>query len=180
MGFGESIKTCLSKYATFSGRASRSEFWWFYLFLCCLSILSTMLDHVFGTEIDLGYDPNTGLPYNIYGYGQVYSLFFVGTFLPSYAVLARRLHDIGKSGWNFFWVFTLIGAFFLLYWLCKSSDGDNAYGPSTNPGQSTAPQGPSGARNDPFAEIERLGTMMERGLITAEEFAAQKKRLLQN
>lgn len=175
MGFTESIKTCLSKYATFSGRATRSEFWWFYLFTAILAVAATVLDDVLGTQFDFGYDPNTGMPYNTMEYGKVYALSALLTFLPMCSVLVRRLHDIGKSGWNYWWVLTGIGAFFLLYWLCKGGEADNAYGASV---AGTTKAADVSGMTDRFAEIERLGTMLERGLITSEEFAEQKKRLL--
>ena len=82
MDFQTSVKTCFKKYATFSGRASRSEFWYFYLFnygLYVVLIISAI---------------------NISG---IFSLFFLGfflaTFIPFLAATARRLHDINKSGW---------------------------------------------------------------------------------
>ena len=81
MNFGEAIKSVFSKYATFSGRARRSEFWYFYLFYILvasgLSFLSLMI------------------PIAKY----LYILFGLGVFLPNTAVTVRRLHDIGKSGW---------------------------------------------------------------------------------
>jgi len=75
MTFAESIRTCFNKYADFNGTASRSEFWWFMLFIvlvgAALSLLSTTLA----------------------------SLFYLAVLLPDLAVGARRLHDTGKSGW---------------------------------------------------------------------------------
>jgi len=75
MTFAESIRVCFSKYADFNGTASRSEFWWFQLFIflvaAALSLFSTTLC----------------------------SLFYLAVLLPSLAVGARRLHDTGKSGW---------------------------------------------------------------------------------
>ena len=70
MTFGESIKTCFSKYATFEGRASRSEFWWFFL-LTCVG----------------GYIPVVGW------------LFALASIIPYLAVSVRRLHDTGHCGW---------------------------------------------------------------------------------
>ena len=74
MNFTEAIKTCFSKYAVFRGRAQRSEFWWFFLF----SVVSSAI---------VGFVPVIG---------QLYSLVLV---IPSLAVSARRLHDIGRSAW---------------------------------------------------------------------------------
>ena len=93
MGFVESIKTCFSKYFVFSGRASRSEFWWFYLFAWMLSLGGSVLDFT-----------TTG-----YGYGVFYYITAIATFIPAIAAGARRLHDVNKSGWWQLIAFTIIG-----------------------------------------------------------------------
>ncbi|MBR2863319.1 MAG: DUF805 domain-containing protein, partial [Bacteroidaceae bacterium] len=72
MGFVEAIKTCFSKYATFSGRATRSEYWWWALFT---ALVSWILFFVFPILV-----PIAGLVF----------------LLPSLAVLVRRLHDTGR------------------------------------------------------------------------------------
>ena len=77
----------LKKYATFSGRARRKEYWMFVLFNIIFSIVATILDGVIGTR-----DPDTG-------YGIINGLYSLAVLLPSLAVVVRRLHDIGKSGW---------------------------------------------------------------------------------
>ena len=107
MDFVSSVKRNMTTaaYAQFEGRASRSEYWWFYLF----TLLATAVaDRLSGTV------------------GNIASLVF---FLPSLALAARRLHDVGRSGWWFLLVFTIIGIPVVLYWLVKDSDkGKNAYG----------------------------------------------------
>lgn len=84
-GFGEAVSVCLSKYFTFSGRASRSEYWYFFLFVMLISIVAIVLDII------------------IFGVGNKYqplnTLVNLGLFLPSMAVLWRRLHDTNRSGW---------------------------------------------------------------------------------
>ena len=107
MDFFSSIKrNCTTAaYAQFDGRASRSEYWWFYLFTL---LAMAVADRLSGTV------------------GNIASLVF---FLPSLALAARRLHDVGRSGWWFLLVFTIIGIPVVLYWLVKDSDkGKNAYG----------------------------------------------------
>jgi uncharacterized membrane protein YhaH (DUF805 family) len=107
MDFTSSIKRNMTTaaYAQFSGRASRSEYWWFYLF----TVLATDAAVLLGGPV-----------------GGLASLLF---FLPSLALFVRRLHDVGRSGWWFLLVFTIIGIPVLLYWLVKDSDkGKNAYG----------------------------------------------------
>lgn len=73
LGFGEAIASAFKKYATFTGRARRSEYWWFQLFALLMSLLS--LIPILGWIIT------------------------VAMILPSLAIEVRRLHDIGRSGW---------------------------------------------------------------------------------
>ena len=84
MDFKKSVKTCFQKYATFNGRASRSEFWYFWLLnyavYAILLILSNKVPALGFLFIALG-------------------IFFLATLIPFTAVAARRLHDVNKSGW---------------------------------------------------------------------------------
>jgi uncharacterized membrane protein YhaH (DUF805 family) len=112
--------TVLKKYAVFSGRAQRAEYWYYILFYILIGIGLTFIDYVTGT-----YDPETGS-------GLTVSLFALATFLPSLAVAVRRLHDTDRSGW---WVLIalipVIGSLVLLVFLVlDSSPGDNQYGPN--------------------------------------------------
>ena len=77
LSFTEAISTCFKKYATFSGRANRSEFWYFFLFF------------VVGTA---------GLTMSVVGI-TLLPFFYLGVFIPYHSVWVRRLHDINKSGW---------------------------------------------------------------------------------
>ena len=85
MDFQTSVRTCFQKYVTFSGRAIRSEYWWFSLFLILASIVLGVVDSV------------------LFGWESMFSplgdLFSLATILPSLAVTSRRLHDIDKSAW---------------------------------------------------------------------------------
>ena len=104
MNFGQAISACLSKYATFAGRATRPEFWWFFLF----QILATVAAGMLGDKIS--------------------GLIGIALLLPSLAVGARRLHDIGRSGWWQLLMFTGIGLFVLIYWWVQPTpDGSNAH-----------------------------------------------------
>jgi uncharacterized membrane protein YhaH (DUF805 family) len=110
MTFGKAIKSGFLNYATFKGRASRSEYWFWTLFLVIASISIT------GLEVAAG----------IY---NVTVIFYLATFLPGISVLVRRLHDVNRAGWWYWLVLTGVGAFVLLYWLTKKSDdGENSYG----------------------------------------------------
>lgn len=108
MTFGESISTCFSKYATFDGRATRSEYWWFFLFTflvsAALSIVSEALSGVFS----------------------------LGVLLPSLAVGVRRLHDIDKSGWFLLlWFIPIIGWIILIVWVIQEGKEPNRFSVAT-------------------------------------------------
>ncbi len=108
----------LKKYATFSGRATRSEYWYFTLFNALISIGLIILDRVIGT-----YNAETAM-------GTLSSLYSLAVLIPSLAVSVRRLHDTGRSGWWFLLAFIpLIGALVLIYFMVQDSQaGSNQYG----------------------------------------------------
>jgi uncharacterized membrane protein YhaH (DUF805 family) len=124
MSFQEAVTTVLTKkYADFSGRARRSEYWWFYL----AEIIVLVVLSVLGRAID----PLIFL----------YYLAILALIVPGLAVGVRRLHDTGRSGW---WILIglipLVGAIVLLVFLVQDSNpGDNQYGP--NPKAAVAPYG---------------------------------------
>ena len=120
MNFTEAIKTCFNKYAGFTGRASRPEFWWFVLFQMIVLVVAGMLGKF------------------------IYFVAVAALFFPGLAVGARRLHDIGKSGWfQLFYLIPLVGFFVLLYWFVQPSDGPNEYGgPEVTPYSPTVMPGP--------------------------------------
>src|SRR4051812_32820666 len=88
MSFQDAIRVCLQrKYADFNGRARRSEFWFFVLFTAIVSAVGGILDTIFG------------LRNGSYGTGPIQGVLQLALLVPSLAVGARRLHDIGRSGW---------------------------------------------------------------------------------
>ena len=103
----EAVSSVMKSYARFSGRATRSEYWWFYLFWIIAVLVTGMINE------------------------NLAALVVLALLLPSLAVGVRRLHDIGKSGW---WLLVmlipLIGGLILLYFLVQPSEGDNDYGPA--------------------------------------------------
>ncbi|MCY4196316.1 MAG: DUF805 domain-containing protein [Rhodobacteraceae bacterium] len=112
MPFGQAVKTCLfEKYVTFSGRASRSEFWWFWLFCLILNVLLSL-------PAMASSDPA--------GWQVVHFICAVLLVLPSLAVTVRRLHDTGRSGWRLNLVLIpLVGWIILIVLFClptKSAD----------------------------------------------------------
>ncbi len=117
MDFQTSVKTCFKKYADFSGRALRSEFWWFVLFVSLGSIVVTIIDIMI-------------LGYSIEVNGPLYLIFLVGIFIPSIAVTARRLHDVNRSGWWQLIELTIIGILLILVWnVTEGEKKKNIYGP---------------------------------------------------
>ena len=143
MGFRKAVTVCIQDYYNFSGRARRSEYWWFFLFVVAGSVLLSAVDAViFGKGMLLGLN----------------GLFAMFTFLPQIAVSWRRMHDTGRPGWfnllpaiplvpilsgvgragasiDRSVVFVLIGVFLLLtimllVWLIRPSQpGPNRFGP---------------------------------------------------
>ena len=111
------VKALQQNYCNFSGRASRSEFWWFQLFGFILSIA---IGIVFCWSQDV---------MNI-----VSGIVSLALLLPNLGLIVRRLHDIGKCGWWFFLCFIpLIGIIILIVWWCKDSQMEpNEYGPIPN------------------------------------------------
>ena len=114
MTFTQAIQSVFAQYATFSGRARRSEYWFFVLFNYVISAaLGFLARYMFLFSILSG-------------------LYSLAVLIPSLAVTWRRLHDIGKGGgWYFMILVPLVGWIFLLVWLCRDSQpGENAYGPN--------------------------------------------------
>jgi uncharacterized membrane protein YhaH (DUF805 family) len=103
----------LKKYAVFSGRASRSEYWYYALFTVIVSIILSAVDGMIGTAVLAG-------------------LYALATFLPSLGVGIRRLHDGGRSGWWLLIAFVPLVGFIVLivFFVQDSQPGDNQYGPN--------------------------------------------------
>lgn len=100
MSFQEAVKVCLSKYADFNGRATRAEYWWFFLFVILAGAILSMLAR-----------PLAGV-------------FYLGTLLPWLAVAVRRLHDTDRSGWWLLVGFVpVVGTIVLLVFFTQKSAG---------------------------------------------------------
>lgn len=142
MTFTESIRTVLrQKYATFSGRASRSEFWWFQLFYWLL-LLAYLL-----VIFSLGQFSASMLNGNFTAFGSIISipafLVILGLFIPSIALQVRRFHDHNLSGWWYLLILLLsaipyLGALvalaMLALFILPGTNGPNKFGPdSRNP-----------------------------------------------
>ena len=107
MTFSESIRVCFSKYATFTGRASRSEFWWFVLFLVLASTACGVISD------------------------KLSAVFTVATLVPAMAVGTRRLHDVDKSGWmQLIGLIPIVGWILVIVWCTQAGKEPNRFGPA--------------------------------------------------
>tara|TARA_Y100000590_G_scaffold426530_1_gene535726 strand:+ start:221 stop:688 length:468 start_codon:yes stop_codon:yes gene_type:complete len=112
VGFISAIKLGYENYVNFKERATRAEFWWFYLFAMIVNILLLVLTTVI-LDVMFGY----------------LTIFFV-TLIPLLSAAVRRLHDRGKSGWWCLLYFVPFGGLVLLVWfIMKGDSGSNKYGP---------------------------------------------------
>ena len=133
MGFAESVRTCFGKYADFQGRASRSEFWWFFLFTALVNLVLVIPLYVLTAVLAVAGDSGTGA-----GVAAVISIIWsiavvivaVALLIPLLAVGARRLHDYGQSAWFLLLYFVPCGNLVLIVlWALGGTPGDNPYGP---------------------------------------------------
>ena len=117
MDFFQAVRVCFTKYATFAGRAQRSELWWFVLFSFAVGMVLNFVDMAaFG-----------GGPNAVGIFGPIFSLAIL---LPSISVAVRRLHDTDRTGW-WYWIIVipLIGFIVLIvFFVFKGTDGPNRYG----------------------------------------------------
>ena len=106
MTFPQAIQHCLTHYADFNGRASRAEFWWFFLFSCLVGLICGAISDVLGAVVQLG------------------------LLLPQLAVGVRRLHDTDKSGWLQLLLLLPVLGFFILvfFWAQAGEPAANTYG----------------------------------------------------
>lgn len=101
-----------TKYADFSGRASRKEYWMFILFYMIISIILSILDQITGMSV-------------------LSIIFIVVLFVPSISIATRRLHDTGRTGWwQLIVLIPFIGAIVLFVFLVQDSHNNNVYGPN--------------------------------------------------
>ena len=150
MNFGESISTCLKKYAVFEGRASKSEFWYFYL----LWLSSFILIFI----------PVVGMP--------IFIIITFGGLLPSISVTCRRLHDINKSGW-----WQLIPLYFFILCTLDSSEGVNQSRSTRSSNNNNTIKNIS-TDNDLIDELEELEELYKDGTLSEAQFKKAKNKLL--
>lgn len=140
MGFMDAVRTCLrEKYITFSGRASRSEFWWFMLFLTLLFLAFFAVFLILGgIGAAMSANPDALFSGALLIILIVGGLIWLAVLLPTIAVIVRRFHDVNLSGW---WYLVCILASFIpiigglisfapyIVGLFKGTDGNNRFGP---------------------------------------------------
>lgn len=114
MGFIGAVGSGFNNYANFEGRALRSEYWYWVLFLVIVSVVTTVVDAIIGSPGIVGFIVGLAL------------------LLPGLAVAVRRLHDIDKSGWNLLWsLIPLIGSIYLIFLMGRPGTPEaNEYGPA--------------------------------------------------
>ena len=126
MGFVESIKTCFSKYFVFSGRGTRSEYWYFQLFVWSSFFIEPILILL---SLSIAGETYTAGLFILDFLIGIFRIIFVVSFIPGISAAVRRLHDVNRSGWWWFIPLTIIGSIPYLYWMTKRSDtGANKYG----------------------------------------------------
>ena len=173
MDFGTAIKTCFSKYGTFDGQASKGEFWYWFLFALICGVVTTVIDvFVIGIPVE--------------SYGPAYLIGSLALFLPSISVAARRLHDVGKSGWWQLISLTGIGLIPLIIWW--ASDGTTkGYTRSTKTSArdydapksySTPKERSRSGKVDVIDELEELKELYEDGTLSEAQFKKAKEKLL--
>lgn len=132
MSFADSIRICLrEKFANFDGRASRSEFWWFYLFTVIVALVG-YLPFIFLAVISAGMDNAVGTLFSLLTvlWVIVWLVVLIALYIPLLAVGCRRLHDRGQSGWFQLLLLVPCGSLVLIVlWALEGTPGDNAYGP---------------------------------------------------
>ena len=101
VGFGEAISLGFKNYINFNGRATRAEYWWWFLFIVVTGVVLGTID-------------------SITGINALQSIFNLATLIPGLALGARRLHDIGKSGWwQLLWFAIIVGWIIMIVRYCK-------------------------------------------------------------
>lgn len=131
-------KNCLRNYVNFKGRARSREYWMFLLVNFIVYMLFSMMIYLLSKELGtmtedlLGNGMDMMTAYIYLGVSAVLSLYSLAMVIPGFAVLFRRLHDIGKSGvWILIVLVPIAGFIILLVFLLTDSQaGENKYGPN--------------------------------------------------
>lgn len=154
----------MRRYATFSGRSTRKEFWHYHIVLLGLAIGGLIIDVAIA-------GPREPQP-------VVSALIIMGHYVPSLAVIVRRLHDLGKSGWLVLTcLIPLVGIVaFIVIGSTPSEHGMTNF-PESHV-QHPAPQLPPSGSDQQIERIEKLAALRSSGAITAEEFETMKAAVI--
>ena len=134
IGFGEAVKLFFKNYVNFNGRATRSEYWWVYLFNNIVYMVLGILFAISGGSSLAAYDAYGDMSIAYMGAGAIFyilmMLYGLAVLLPSLSLMVRRLHDIGKSGtYILMGLIPFAGYIILLVYMLTGSAPDNQYGP---------------------------------------------------
>lgn len=131
MTFAQSIRTCFAKYITFAGRASRSEYWWFFLFILLGNIATSILDTALfgwdGGSSDVNFSGTEFEADTSYQAGPLGTIFGLGTLLPALSAGWRRMHDTGRAGYMLFYPLMVMAGIFI--WLALYGNSGVIGGP---------------------------------------------------
>jgi uncharacterized membrane protein YhaH (DUF805 family) len=181
--FVDAVRDAFRRYSDFDGRSSRSAYWFFWLFWYGVAMLLAVV--AAPGEDQAGEPHGVGLVAYV-----LFVIFAFATLLPAWSLTFRRLHDTNRSGWNYLWTLTIVGWIPVLIWLCSAGRNQaNRYGapaltaPADNRAAGASPERPAitsaeAARLANLEALERLGRLHASGVLTEEEFAAQKARIL--
>ena len=123
MSFTQAISDGFGKYVEFSGRSSRSDYWFWALFAFIVAVVTYAIGLAIGTQL-------------------LYIIAALAIALPGIAVAVRRLHDTGRSGWWLLLSIIPFGGFVVLFFMVQPSDGPNAFGAAPDTaGGAVAPTG---------------------------------------
>lgn len=126
MTFSEAVQDGFSKYVQFSGRSSRSAYWYWYLFQILVYVAASIVDMILGI------------------YPVLAVVASLAILLPSLGITFRRLHDTGRSGWwLLIWILPIIGFIVILVFMLTGSDGPNKYGAGPDTDAASAPAAPA-------------------------------------
>ncbi len=158
----------MRRYATFSGRSTRTEFWYYHIVFLALAFGGLIIDVIIA-------GPREPQP-------LISALIVIGHYLPSLAIIVRRLHDVDKSGWL---VLTcLIPLVGIIAFIVIGSSASKAYvqdiATQTSGSDRPARQPDASSSADQIGRVEKLAALRSSGAITDVEFETMKASILQN
>ena len=155
MGPIEAFTTGWRKSFNYGGKATRSEYWWFYLFFLIVSLITHLID------LNLFKSPT--------GFGPTSIIFLLIFTIPMIAVTTRRLHDTGRSGWWQLIYLTVIGVIPLIIWLASESTQKTITRKVIKTNKS---------ESDTSTKLRELNQLYKEGVLTKKEFTDAKKKHL--